>query len=62
MRPFLAPHREEAIQAKMILIRCMLFNGLANFYDLHPSGDSKNFVDTLCASMAAVLLVDPNRT
>ncbi len=61
MRPFLAPHREEAIQAKMILIRCMLFNGLANFYDLDPSGDSKNFVDTLCASMVAVLLVDPNR-
>ncbi len=61
MRPFLAPHREEAIQAKMILIRCMLFNGLANFYDLDPSGDSKKFVDTLCASMVAVLLVDPHR-
>ena len=60
MRPYLAPHSADALQAKMILLRCMLFNGLANFYDLEPGGDSENFVDTLCASMVAVLLVDPN--
>ena len=59
MRPFLAPHSADALRAKMILLHCMLFNGLANFYDLEPEAGSKNFVDTLCACMVAVLLADP---
>ncbi|MEH6634473.1 MAG: TetR family transcriptional regulator [Halioglobus sp.] len=59
MRPFLAPHSADALRAKMILLHCMLFNGLANFYDLEPAAESKNFVDTLCACMVAVLLADP---
>jgi len=58
MRPLLPPHSPEKMKAKMLLLRCMLFNGLANFYDLNPEGDSGPFVDTLCASMAAVLLVE----
>jgi AcrR family transcriptional regulator len=53
------PQPTHAIQAKMILIRCMLFNGLANFYDLEPHGDVGHFVDTLCASIVAVILADP---
>ena len=59
MRPHLAPHRPGLVQARMILLRSMLFNGLAGFYDLEPSGDSKDFVCLLCASMVAVLQVDP---
>lgn len=58
IRPFLAPHSPEKMKAKMLLLRCMLFNGLANYYDLNPDGNSGPFVDTLCASMAAVLLAD----
>jgi AcrR family transcriptional regulator len=60
MRPFLAPIGASSLQAKMILLRCMLFNGLANFYDLTPNEDSSCFVRTLCAGMVAVLLADPN--
>jgi AcrR family transcriptional regulator len=58
MRPFLAPHSAPALQAKMILLHCMLFNGLANFYDLEPEASSENFVNTLCACMVAVLLAE----
>ncbi|MEH6548520.1 MAG: TetR/AcrR family transcriptional regulator [Pseudomonadales bacterium] len=58
MRPFLPAQSADALRAKMILLHCMLFNGLANFYDLEPETDSQNFVDTLCACMVAVLLAD----
>jgi hypothetical protein len=47
---------KDVMQAKMILLQCMLFNGLANFYDTNPNSDDKIFVDTLCASFVAVLL------
>ncbi len=56
MRGLMAAHSKGAMQAKMILIHCMLFNGLASFYDLHPEGVGKVLIDTLCASIAAVLL------
>jgi AcrR family transcriptional regulator len=59
MRLALAPHSKEVMRAKMILLRCMLFNGLANFYDLTPNEDSSSFIKTLCAGMVAVLLTDP---
>ncbi len=49
---------KDVMQAKMILLQCMLFNGLANFYDTNPNGDDKIFVDTLCGSFVAVLLQD----
>lgn len=55
----LPKHSKSAMQAKMLLLRCMLFNGLASFYDINPGANSKKFVETLCASMVAVLLVDP---
>lgn len=60
MQPTLAPHSKAVMEAKMILLRCMLFNGLANFYDFTPNEDNSCFVETLCASMVAVLLADPN--
>ena len=56
MTELMAAHSKEAMQAKMLLFQCMLFNGLANFYDLHPGGSSEAFVDTLCGSIVAVLM------
>jgi AcrR family transcriptional regulator len=58
MKEAMAGHHKDAMRAKMILVQCMLFNGLANFYDLYPEGVSKRFVDTLCSSIVAVLLGD----
>jgi hypothetical protein len=59
MREVMAPHGKDILQAKMILIQCMLFNGLARFYDLQPKGGSRAFVDTLCTGIAAVLMENP---
>ena len=60
IRLALAPYSKEVMHAKMILMRCMLFNGLANFYDLTPNADSSGFIKTLCVSMVAVLRADPS--
>jgi AcrR family transcriptional regulator len=56
MKERMPVHRKDAMQAKMMLIHCMLFNGLANFCDLKPTGSNRSFVNTLCASIVAVLL------
>lgn len=56
MKERMPAHRKDAMQAKMMLVHCMLFNGLANFYDLNPNGSNKAFVKILCASIVAVLL------
>lgn len=56
MKEAMAVHRKDAMRAKMILVQCMLFNGLANFYDLYPRGLRQVFIDTLCSSIVAVLL------
>lgn len=52
------PQSKRSIEAKMIIIQCMLFNGLASFYDIQPKTSRKTFVDTLCASITAVLLAE----
>lgn len=52
------PHTQEILDLKQILIQSILFNGLANFYDIRPAGSTKKFVDTLCNAMVAMLL-DP---
>jgi AcrR family transcriptional regulator len=56
MKEAMAAHHKDAMRAKMILVQCMLFNGLANFYDLYPKGLRQVFIDTLCSSINAVLL------
>ncbi|MGI9275974.1 MAG: TetR/AcrR family transcriptional regulator [Endozoicomonas sp.] len=56
MRAAIPDQNEAVIHTKMILVHCMLFNGLANFYDLSPAGAISVFVDTLCASIEAVLM------
>ena len=56
MRTAMPSRGEDVIHAKMILVHCMLFNGLANFYDAASTSDLKVFVETLCASIEAVLL------
>jgi AcrR family transcriptional regulator len=50
------PNSAQAMRAKMILVQCMLFNGLANFYDLYPPRQLKGFVETLCRSIEAIYL------
>jgi AcrR family transcriptional regulator len=55
MKEAMAAHHKDAMRAKMILVQCMLFNGLANFYDLYPKGPRKVFIDTLCSSIEVVL-------
>jgi len=46
----------KANQAKMLLVQCMLFNGLASFYEINPEGLDQAFIETLCQSIEAVLL------
>ena len=56
MKGLMVPHSKEAMRAKMILVQCMLFHGLANFYELMSLSEVDAFVDTLCLSIEAVLL------
>ena len=58
IRHVMPADKKSVMRAKMILIHCMLFNGLANFYDLQPGANDKTFVATLCAGIAAVLLTE----
>jgi AcrR family transcriptional regulator len=43
-------------RGKILLMRSMLYHGLASFYTQHPQDDPSSFVDALCAGIVAVLM------
>lgn len=58
IRHKMPPRPPGTMQAKMTLVQCMLFNGLASFYDLNPDGPSRAMIETLCRGIEAVLLLE----
>lgn len=52
------PQDDGVLFPKLILIYSMLFNSLANFYDLQPDGDDFFFVAVLPAGISPVWITD----